>query len=244
MGVSQLFSDYIKPSNGDGSPRAGEFFWIPTPETNFKVMETQRATPEAHTRVEFKLATFDSKRHYRAKDHLPVKLIQMDVNSEALLYRSKLRPCLVLGFAKIGDYGTLHSVNDQRQAKVLSNFTYLVAPLFSANSPTKPSGPFPPQMLARIKVLQYQHLAWVPDFQNQGPGSVLRLDKIFATEITDEMHRCGFKLGPDAYDVIQSQTALALGLELSQRLEDILNSAKELVKESLPPELSVSLAAS
>lgn len=237
MGISQVFVDYLKPSNGTSKDKAGEFFWVPTPEINFKIVETQRATPSAHARVEFKLAHFDRKRHYTEKDHLPVKLIQMDARSEALLYRSKLRPCLVLGAARVSDHDTLASVSDQRQSKVLANEAYLVAPVFSANSPADPKGPFPPQMLARIKVLHYPHLAWIPDFNSQGPGSVLRLDRIFATELTNEMQHCGHKVNSDVLAIIQAQTATLLGLELAPAQSEMLKITRELVQDCLPPGL-------
>jgi len=82
MGVSQLFPTFLHPCKDEGAPSPGEFFWVPTPELGFHVVEATRATPAAHTTVDFKLAVFDARRHYREKDHLPVKLLHLDESSE------------------------------------------------------------------------------------------------------------------------------------------------------------------
>lgn len=204
---------------------------MPAAELDFKVIETRRAEPTAHTRVEFQLADYDAGRHYREKSHLPVKLMHIDEKSEALFFRSKKRPCLVLGSARVGDHGTLASISDQHQVKQLAKTVFLVAPAYSANSALDPRGPFPPEMLLRIEKLQYPHLAWMPPLDGQGPGSVLRLDRLFAVnaDILPVSARCGFKASRDAFEIIQAQVAEVLGLPRSEALEQTFRETKELV---------------
>ena len=231
MSIRELFPDFLKPNNSQGGPLPGEFFWIPAPELDFKVVETHRATPSAHTEVKFQLASYDEKRHYREKEHLPVKLIHIDQNSEALLFKSKKRPCLILGSARVMDHHTLGSKNDQGQAKHLGIETLLVIPAFSANSAADPRGPFPPEMLLRIEKLQYPHLAWMPPLDGQGPGSVLRIDRMFAVQasLLTVSARGGYKASQDAFEIIRAQVAEVLGIPRSEALEQTFRDTKELV---------------
>lgn len=238
MGVSQLFDPFLVSCEEKGAPQAGEFFWVPAPELKFHVLEAKRSTPDAHARLDFVLGQFDAKKHYREKDHLPVKLLGLGDNTEALLFKSKLRPCLVLGSACVSDHATLASVSDQRMSKVLAERCYLVAPLQSANSPSKPNGPFPPELVARIKMLQYAHLSWVRDFKGQGAGSILRLDRIFPTTLGVGMHRCGQRLHDDVMDIVVAQASQVLGITMSDELASHLQATKELVAACAPPELS------
>lgn len=231
MSVRELFPHFLKPNDSQGGPLPGELFWIPTPELDFKIIETQRATPTAHTQAEFKLTNYDPARHYREKEHLPVKLIHIDQKSEALLCKSKKRPCLVLGGAHVADHQTLASKSDQSQVSQLANKSFLVIPGYSANSAADPRGPFPPEMLLRIEKLYYPHLAWMPPFDGQGPGSVLRIDRIFAVQanLLTPLARCGHKVSRDALDIIRAQVTEVLGLERSDSLDATFRETKELV---------------
>jgi hypothetical protein len=231
LSIRELIPHFLIPNNSQGGPLPGEFFWIPTPELDFKIIETQRASPTAHTQVEFKLMNYDSSRHYREKDHLPTKLISIDQRSEALLCKSKKRPCLIIGAAQVKDHQTLALKSDQHQASQLANKTFLAVPGYSANSPADPKGPFPPEMLHRIEKLYYPHLAWMPPFDGQGPGSVLRIDRIFAVQasLLPPTARCGHKVHRDAFDIIRAQVAEVLGLERSESLEATFRETKELV---------------
>lgn len=238
MGVSQLFDTFLCNSPDKGPPELGEFYWVPTPDLAFHVLETRRATPQAHTQVDFTLAQFSSAKHYRAKEHLPVKLLHIDEGSEALLFKSKMRPCLVLGSAIVKDCGSLKNGQDQRMASVLGHASYLVAPLNSANSPSKPSGPFPPQMVARIKMLWYPHLMWVPRFDGTGVGSILRLDRIFPTQLGVGMARCGKRLHEDVLDLVIAQAAEVLGIPLDTDTLEHLKATKELLQQCKPADLA------
>jgi hypothetical protein len=231
LSVRELFPDFLKPNASQGAPLPREFFWVPTPELDFKVIETQRATPTAHTQAEFKLTNYDESRHYREKEHLPVKLIHIDQRSEALLCKSKKRPCLVIGSAQVTDHQTLASKFDQTQVKQLANKSFLVIPAYSANSAADPRGPFPPEMLLRIEKLYYPHLAWVPPFDGQGPGSVLRIDRMFAVQasLLTPSARCGHKASREAFDIIRAQVAEVLGMERSDALDATFRETKELV---------------
>lgn len=230
MSVRELFTDYLKPNASQGDARPGEFFWVPTPELDFKIIETQRATPTAHTQAEFKLANYDETRHYREKAHLPVKLMHIDQSSEALLCKSKKRPCLVVGSAQVSDHHTLASKADQGQVKQLANSSFLVIPAYSANSAADPRGPFPPEMLLRIEKLHYPHLAWMPPLDGQGPGSVLRIDRMFAVQgsLLTPSARCGHKVKREAFDIIRAQVAEVLGMERSEALDATFRETKEL----------------
>lgn len=234
MSIRELFTDYLKPNNSQGPALPGEFFWVPTPEVDFKVIETERATPTAHTEVRFRLADYHEHRHYREKEHLPVKLISLDERSEALLHRSKKRPCIVLGRAAVSDHGTLASASDRSQARQLGKISFLVAPLYSANSPSDPRGPFPPEMLLRIEKLHYPHLTWVPPLDGQGPGSVLRLDRVFAVseDLLTVPARCKWKASRDAFDIIRAQLADVLGITRDELLEQTFRDIKELISMS------------
>jgi len=236
MGISQLFDPFLTACEPKGLPRPGEFFWVPAPDLKFHVLEARRSTPHAHANVDFVLGQFDADKHYREKEHLPVKLLNLGDNTEALLFKSKLRPCLVLGSACVNDHATLALAGDQRMAKVLAEQCYLVAPLQSANSPAKPSGPFPPELVARIKMLQYAHLAWVPRFDGQGAGSILRLDRIFPTPLGVGMRRCGHRLHEDVLDIVLAQASEVLGIAMSDALTEHLTATKELVAGCVPSE--------
>lgn len=231
MSIRELFTDYLKPNDSQGPALPGEFFWVPTPEIDFKVVEVQRATPTAHTEAQFRLADYHDQRHYREKAHLPVKLISLDASSEALLHRSKKRPCLVLGSAFVADHGTLTLPQDRTQARQLERMTFLLAPLYSANSAADPRGPFPPELLLRIEQLRYPHLAWVPPLDGQGPGSVLRLDRVFAmsADLLTVSARCKKKASKEAFDIVRAQLAEVFGIPRDDVLDEHFRETKELV---------------
>jgi len=236
MGIRQLYPHFKKNEN-DGPVLPGQLFWVPTPQIDFFVVETKRAEVLAHTNVSFSLASYDSKKHYREKTHLPVKLLQIDQYSEALLYKSKKRPCVVLGSASV-PMADCDASSSPRQTKQLTSETFLVAPAYSANSAADPTGPFPPDFLERIAKLHYPQFSWIPPLDGQGPGSVLRLDRIMAVSekfLTHEA-RCGFKLNSDAFHLLQVQMSNILQLPVESDSIDLFNRVADLVNMEMDEE--------
>jgi hypothetical protein len=232
MGVKQIFDTFYVDGPTSGPPQIGEFYWVPCPEIGFKVVEAVRATPQATKVYEIRLAEFDSNKHFKSKEHLPTLLVK-DATGEALLYQAKKRICLVVGAGHVGD---LHSISDsvqQRQAKELGHPTYLVAPLFSCSCAAKTTQ-FTPIITARVRALQYPNLAYVPDFEGQEPGSILRLDCMFPTTLGVGMHRLRKKLHDDVRTLVLAQICEVMQLDMPDGWREHLRSTKELVENCLP----------
>jgi hypothetical protein len=121
--------------------------------------------------------------------------------------------------------------SDRVQARQLGKTTFLLAPLYSANSPSDPRGPFPPEILVRIEKLHYAHLAWVPPFNGEGPGSVIRLDRVFAmsADLLTVSARCKKKASKEAFDIVRAQLAEVFGIPRNDVLEEHFRETKQLV---------------
>lgn len=221
MGIREIYPTF-KENKTQGPALPGQLFWVPTPQIDFSIIETKRANPLNHSQVEFTLADYDSAKHYKEKAaHLPVKLLQIDHKSEALLCKSKKRPCVILGSASVS-IADSNASSSPRQTRQLTDETFLLAPAFSANSAADPVGPFPPDFLTRIAKLHYPHFSWIPPLNGQGPGSVVRLDRIFSISgkyLTPDA-RCGYKLNPDAFTILMVQAAQVLGVTVSEEAID------------------------
>ena len=236
MGVKQIFSVFYINSASTGAPDIGEFYWVPTPGIGFKVVEATRSTPQATKTYEIELRDFDAGKHFKTKNHLPTKLVQ-DATAEALLYQAKLRPCLVLGVGSVDNLATMADANQQRQAKALGSKVYLVAPLYSCSCAAKPTQ-FTPIITARVRALHYPHMAYMPDFEGNEPGSILRLDNIFPTTLGVGMTRLGKRLHQDVHTLVLAQLCEVLQLDMPDGWREHLRATKELVQDCLPDGLA------
>lgn len=236
MGVSQLFTNFYSPSDKTNTPQIGDIYYLPTPEiTDYKILEVLRASPEAHTQVDYRAVQFDDSKHFNEiSTSLPVALLKIQAGSEALLIKAKKRPCIVLGIATSAIDATLEA--DRLVKKTFSLPIYLVAPLFSCSSPSKQTS-FNPIMTARIKALQYQHFCYMKDLQGKEPGSILRLDYIFPSKIGVGTQKCDLKVDSEVMQLIQAQTYMTLGLETSTSHIEYLELIKETIADCLPDEL-------
>lgn len=238
MGVSQLFTNFYSASDKTNKPQIGDIYYLPTPEvTDYKVLEVVRATPEAHTQVDYRAVQFDDSRHFsESVTSLPIALLKINAGSEALLIKAKKRPCVVLGIANVHIDEALEA--DRLSKKTFSLPIYLVAPLFSCSSPTKQTS-FNPIMTARIKALQYQHFCYMKDINGKEPGSILRLDHIFPSKIGVGTQKCDLKVDSEVMQLIQAQAFMTLGLDTSTSHIEYLQLIKDTIAESLPDELKV-----
>jgi hypothetical protein len=232
MGVAQIFPTFYTAAPTSGAPEIGEFYWVPTPDVTFKVIEAIRSTPQATKSYEVTLKDFDAAKHFRTKGHLPTKLVT-SATGEALLFQAKLRPCLVLGAGSVSDLATIADPSQRRQAKVLGNAAYLVAPLYSSSCAAKPTT-FTPVITARVRALQYPHMAYMPDFDGHEPGSILRLDNVFPTTLGVGMNRLGKRLHQDVHTLVLAQLCEVLKLDMPDDWREHLKATKDLVKDCLP----------
>lgn len=236
MGVSQIFSDFYISTDPNGLPKVGDIYYLPVPEiTEYKVLEIKRASPEAHSIIDYQAVQFDDSVHYKENDKLPVALLKIESGSEALLIKSKKRPCVVLAVTTNNVVGLPNS--DRLAIKTFSLPSYLVAPMFSCTSPSKVTS-FSPTMTARIKALQYPHFAYMKDFNGGESGSILRLDYIFPSKIGVGTQKAVFKVHQEVMQLIQAQSSITLDLETSQEQIDYLELIKETVLDCLPANLA------
>lgn len=235
MGVSQLFEgDFFKKSNSSGTPEIGDIFYTPVAVLDkYKILEVKRSTPEAHTEIDFNAVDFDDSRHFKDRERLPIKLINLKEKEEAILTTAKKRPCIVLGVVNKPDITSL--AGEERIAKKTFNENiYLVAPIFSCSTPKKTTS-FTPTLVARIKALYYQQFAYLPPPIDKADsyGSIIRLDYLFPAKLSVGSQKETYKINDDYLMLIQSQLLEVLNIE-SEKYSDYLSTVKDAIKDSLP----------
>lgn len=239
MGISQLL-DFYDTANTSGSPEVGDIFYTPIPVIDkYKVLEVRRASPEAHSTIDFNAVDFSDASHFKERERLPIKLIDLKNKEEAILSIAKKRPCVVLGVISKPDTGTLPA-EDRIAKKSFSENLYLVAPMFSCSTPLK-STSFTPTLVARIKALQYPQFGYLPHVAatSSSYGSIIRLDYLFPAKLAVGSHKCANKIHKDYLMLIQAQLLTLTNLiDHSPAYSEYLSTVKEAISDSLPPDLA------
>ena len=208
MGVLQLLTGFYEVAEKRGVPACGDVLFVPIPfvEEVPRILDVDRASPRDHTRVEFAVRQIGA-HHFRPRDgKLPVALLKLESTEEALITRAKLRPAIVISRSCITDATKEYSAADQRHVGPLTKECFLVAPMYSTAEPNDP-GMFMPALVARIRALNYPHLACLPKLgsNERTPGQVVRLDRLVATHLSRGCEHSGFKLHHEAFALILDQ---------------------------------------
>lgn len=235
MGITQIFSQFYDDVPPSQRPDIGSVYWVPTPEVSEVplILQVKRASPEEHEIIDFEFVQVGSQ-HFKSGTRLPIKRLNLGDTEELMVAKAKKRPCVVLGrgFLAPEQIASLPKGEQQKLAKHLERIVYLVAPMYGCSTYYKQNA-FGPVLTARVKALWYQHLCYMPDFNGQEPGSILRLDHVFATHLGRGSEPAGKKVKEDVFQIVQAQFLVTCGLPP----DDLLLAAKDLVNGCLPAEL-------
>lgn len=233
MGTLQLFSSYFINEAADGhKPKAGDLYWVPVSEIREVpfIMDVKRASPEEHIATRFEIMEISTK-HFRARDRLPIHKLKLDDTQELIVNRAKKRICVLLNDAPKVDLEEIKSAEQRRLARTTFNARhYLLAPTYSVSLPSKQTS-YGPELVARIRALQYLHLHCLPNHENTAnPGSIVRLDHAFHACLGRGCEYSGRSLHPELFELVSSQLAALIGGPGGE----LFNTVQEIVAESLP----------
>ena len=235
MGVLQLFEPFYMAAERRGAPAVGDIYWVPIPHTEQtpRIFDVKRSDSRDHTVLDYEIVEIRNHHFTERTDRLPIKLLTLGATEELVIAKAKKRPAVVLFSSALTDMATLSAL-DQRLAKDIAKPCYVVAPMYSPATPSSP-GPFMPTLVARIRALQYPHLACLPPLgkNTQDAGEIVRLDRLHATHLARGCERSEWKLHVDVTQLIVDQLLWAAHGSVSEYLE----AAVETVRDSLPPEL-------
>lgn len=234
MGISQYFNNDFYDKNSP-SPTIGSIFWTPTPEVIEVpyIFDVTRSSSDEHEITDFSFVELGA-HHFRSKDTLPVKRLGLEDNVELMVFRGKKRPCVVLGAGTIpqNELDSINHPEQRRQGKHLAKLLYIVAPMYGCSTHQEKGG-FGPVITSRIKALKYPHLCYFPPLNpqeaGQNPGSILRLDHVFATFLGRGTEPHELKVKDYVMDVVQNQFKVVCGMEPSDNFIEV----KTLVEDCL-----------
>lgn len=233
MGILQVFDNFYEIDAEKTKPQPGDIYWVPTADISEvpTILDVTRSTPEEHEVTSFEVKQIENY-HFTERERLPIHRLNLGNTEELLISKAKKRPVVVLATTFTDDINTLPKGAQQKLAGHLSKPSYLVAPMYSTTTMLDP-GTFGPQLVARIRALQYLHFFCLPDEDNATrPGSIVRLDRVFPTYLGRGCNAYGKKLHPEPFEVLLSQFSILSGVGYSEPYELI----KELVQDALPDE--------
>ncbi len=161
--------------NDERVPRRGSLIWAIVPYVDqipYAFDPVGRRQPDRHNDAEFRIVPMDAKQSLGQAD-LPVAAFPVREGETWAAYRSKRRPCLVLGCP--GERVT----RDLTMGKPKSGTapTLLVAPYYGADRSSRRAG-YRPEFLERIRHLRYPQF-FLDSLPIGGVAeSVLRLDQL------------------------------------------------------------------
>jgi hypothetical protein len=196
------------------------------------LLDIQRSSAHAHDELQFQLCEVGPKHFTNRKDRLPIKLIDLSATEELIATKGKRRPAVVLFEAPGFDRMSL-PLAEQRPSKALGVASFIVAPMYSTASIHTP-GTFMPTIVARIRVLRYPHFACLPRLgvNDEVPGEIVRLDRLYATHLGRGSERCRYRLRDEIFKLLSDQ----LVWSATGYISDTLRTIADLVRDSLPPE--------
>lgn len=92
------------------------------------VLDVERSDPTEHYVTKFSIQDINPKIHFRERERLPIKKLNLDLTSELMLNKSKRRPCVVLSEASI-DKKDLSEMPAQQQNRAIVDRASTVAVL-------------------------------------------------------------------------------------------------------------------
>lgn len=221
MSILQVFDSFFEESSGD--PDIGDIYWVPAPyfEETPRVLNTTREDIDSHATVNFVLERI-GRNHFQGTRDLPLALLRLDQNEELMALKSKKRPAIVIAKAAI-DSEEINNLPEAeaKRAKVLRKSIYIVAPMYSSGTMSKPTT-FTPELVARVEQLMYRHLFCIPDFEATKPAasprSIVRLDKIHPSHLGPGRDPAGVRLSQEVLPFFQEIVASFLSDEDSEEL--------------------------
>lgn len=242
MGISQFFPEFYRDAAANADHLGvGSVWWAPVPEIREVplILDVNRASPDEHAAVTFEFVEIGT-HHFKVKERLPIKKLNLDNTQELIVSRGKKRPCVVLAKATVSEAdlaGVEATDREQgRQARHLSKSVYLLAPMYGCSTHQE-RGSFGPILTARVKALRYPHLCYFPAFKRSdrtsNPGSIMRLDHVFPSFLGRGCDAHGVKIQDCVMEVVLDQLKAVYGMEPSEDFADI----KMLIQDCLPDEL-------
>lgn len=238
MGILSLIEPAFVNRPRGGDPAVGDLYWVPTGylQETPTILDVQRSNPEEHGEVEFRLTEIGAS-HFRGGRSLPIKQLNLEGTEELLVSRGKRRPCVVIARTTVDNIAEITEASQRRLAeKGVGKVLYLVAPCYTTAKLNEREKTFGPQLVARIRALQYPHLFCLPERDKPDiPGSVVRLDRLFASFLARGCEALEYRLSADALEVFLSAAASVLGGGDATLFVEMQN----LIRESgLPDEIS------
>lgn len=236
MGVMQLLEgEFFTPRDPEQPARPGDVYWVPIPEIDRvpRILQVNRSQADNHFEAEFEVVSV-TPQHFRrshGNDHLPVKLLELGQNHEAMISRAQKRPCVILAASSVEDLDAL-SEREARNAEALGEPTYIVAPFTHV---ARPGGPytFVPQLVARVRCLAYPQFFPLPELDKSGggrePNSIVRLDRLRSTHLHVGCDHAGLALSEEVLGLLRAQVRMLAGAEEPDERREV----REIVEECL-----------
>lgn len=210
----------------------GQIVFVPVIEHGRRLLiaDVARSDPTSHTDVTLSIR-HPNGNDFRGKGkRLPVKLLNLDENHEAVLSRAKLRPCLIIG--KHGGVKPHTLPEGQQRNKATNAFpeVYLLSPIYSTSTPQKPTS-FGPVLTARIRCLMYPNFVYLPRSGGiLSQSGVLRLDHLFFSGLEHDVQPQNLFVSEHVLAICHDQLKLLCGFQCSDEYLD----ARKLLLDELP----------
>jgi hypothetical protein len=245
MGIVQFFNHFgysfyepISTPISCNNPVPGQFCWAPILHIDEipRVLEVKRDDPRGHRIIDYSCRNMSAD-DFRGKTRLPLKLLKLRKNQEAIISGASRRPCILLHYgAKIYD-DVAKLLPSMGKRHLQREKVMVVLPLFKTENEDDPQGGFPPIMVARIRAMMYDQFFFFPK-EKESPlycDSIGRIDEIQI--LINNANSCSFepyKLTDECFAVVLSMVKNWLDLEIDEDAEAIIDICNEAYPEECP----------
>lgn len=238
MGITQIITPFYRKLDSKTfrtSLETGQIAWPPVPYTWAipQIMEVERESPEEHFASKFKIEQM-SGRHFKKRQKLPIKLLQLEETEELVVSRCKCRPVLLIvpSHTKHPDLsGTLKKMGKSH----LEDEFVAVIPLYHVQTEDTETG-FPEILISRVKALMYNQFFFCIQQESGLPfNSIARLDRLFFVRpISPTVEPTDAALAEEAVVALLNLLRLSLALSIDEKDFQDFQALRQLALETLP----------
>lgn len=246
MGIIQFFEqcDYkhYEPITGNISyedPVIGQFCWVPIFHLDEipRILDVERDDPRGHRDVKFKIRNM-TPNDFKGKGRLPLKLMNLRDNQEAVIQGASKRPSILLKYGATAFDDIARLLPSMGKKHLQREKIMVVLPLFGVQDDNEHFGGFPPIMVARIRAMMYEQFFYFPKSKDSplSYDSIGRLDSIQIT--INNYNACSFepyKLSNECLGILLAMVKRWFSLEYDEDFEALVEICKESCPESALP---------
>lgn len=242
MGIVQFFEqsdfNFYEPIAGKlsyNNPVNGQFCWAPIAHLDEipRILDVERDDPRGHHEVKFIVRPMKTS-DFKGKNRLPLKLMRLRDNQEAVIHGASRRPCILLKYGATAFKDIGHMLKPLGRTHLQREKIMVLLPLFGIQNDKDHLGGFPPIMVARIRAMMYEQFFYFPK-EKSSPlyyDSVGRLDHIQI--LINDYNACSFeayKLTDECLGVVLSMIKRWFSLEYDEDFEALVDMCKEACPE-------------